>query len=242
MMDHVFFKHSTDANFKMKCFYAGCHKSYNNYFIFKSHFLNKHKATETTQLKYKCCLDICDKKFIKLNEFISHYYYHIENEDFLGKDIRCLFDNERCRNYIISTKSGYLSHISRIHRNREQEKVRTDLLITQDSFSFASNIDTYDITDDLTSFVGNSNYEANNTNLYSDEIKEFVFKLYYKYKDKHLIPKYICDEMLQDISSFLNLNNKSISSFVDECKQKYNDPNDIVEIVKSYCEKTIMLK
>ncbi|RNA39862.1 hypothetical protein BpHYR1_010379 [Brachionus plicatilis] len=54
-------------------------------------------------------------------------------------------------------------------------------------------------------------------------VYEFYVKNYLKYKDKYLVPKYVCDEIYGDINYLIKLNNDTIDNYIKLMSQNLRE-------------------
>jgi hypothetical protein len=67
-----------------------------------------------------------------------------------------------------------------------------------------------------------NNENVSDTNNFEKQMSNYLLRTYLKYKDKYLIPEYICDEIFKDTSSILDFNTNSIVLFIENCQKQYN--------------------
>ena len=70
---------------------------------------------------------------------------------------------------------------------------------------------------------------------FKDQISNYLLRKYLKYKDKHLIPEYICDLIFKDIASILEFNNNHIVQFIDNLQTRYKTTDiSIIPIITTH--------
>ncbi len=101
----------------------------------------------------------------------------------------------------------------------------------------------YETSSDLNEiFTNNSltndsinNENVSDTTTFEKNMSSYLLRTYLKYKDKYLIPEYICDEIFKDMSSILDFNTNTILSFIENCQKQYNGiDNSLISIITTY--------
>ncbi|CAF1050796.1 unnamed protein product [Brachionus calyciflorus] len=253
--DHVYLNHSIIYGFKYKC--PICKREYDRFPDLKSHIEKKH-GNQTIPLnenfKYICYFESCKKMFDKVTQLKDHLFTHLckqaRSRSLLCQNhnkclqLKCLFKN--CY-FETNVSTSYSQHLSKQHRFEFGERE-----IKSDFIKFVDNNDYFIIPEynqepnmspeqipasesiEIYDQVENSPLET--FPKYSDEeIREFYMMTYLKYHAFHGIPKYICDNLFEDILLFLRINNTNLYPIIEKCHAqcKNTPPEEIINLLNN---------
>jgi hypothetical protein len=176
----------------------------------------------------------CGFKWLEsISKLIKHYRTHLDGQTIC----ECIF--KECQ-YSSSSKSGFDTHLSRVHPNRLCKDLPQSFLIVdnnetnepeiEDHLANCTNED-FDATD-LIPQVGSDNLDSNqacsssqpNNSITRKDLYNFFITKKIRYKDQILIPKYACNEIYNDMEMLLNIQNSFTIDFLNDLS-KTADPN-----------------
>lgn len=64
--------------------------------------------------------------------------------------------------------------------------------------------------------------------------ENFYMKTYIKLKDKHLVPKYVVDQIFQDFDDFTKLSNSNTLDLITQCKESYSDSETLGFVERAF--------
>jgi hypothetical protein len=247
---HIHLNHSNDYPFKIKCIHPNCNFVFQKYSKFKSH-MKQHSgsnhAPHDPNVVFVCKIDECEKNFKDKQMFLKHFYKHvISYSDFAerhnNKKLSCCFSN--C-GYKITKLTLYRAHVSSYHRNKEPQKY-----FVEENLENAATYFNDDNNNNLHQDYDNNNNTNNNIDIQSsiqsanndqlsikNELKQFLMKTFMKYNNYYLIPKYITDNIMEDMLQMTLLTKEILSSQIDHWNNTYNTSpttDNIMILVRDY--------
>ena len=248
MLSHIFYKHSTDYPFNIRCLF--CDKNFKNYNNFKNHVEKKHSIDESCNEIMIC--NLCEFECDNIRDVYSHYYKHIKlNCQNNSKTIlNCLYSNcdyKICQ-YNEDTYNNFKSHLSRRHRlDVDKDKL---IFKIKNKRNVSINNDNYDNThetymedidyQDYYEQYNEKDFSKCRANSYKD-MAIYYNMLYLKLKDKQLIAKYKCDDIFESINKIVYENNKYLIDIIEQCKSDQMKSDNILEIIENYINKNMTL-
>jgi hypothetical protein len=204
-------------NFRFPCRINGCINTFATYAAFRTHIYRQHDSAgkrasvsrfRDLATKLTCDLNFCGESFNGLAEFLVHLKSHLKR----GDTVKCPFD--KCVKQF-SKNASFTAHLSRNHRFRSVESIRSCYIASSSSTENENDImqNVNDVVDNCTLECDDSNTSVCTCDDDDDlpvHYAETVGRFYLMLQGKLLVPAKTIQKIVEEMSTIHDLGQENL--------------------------------